>query len=108
MVTLLVSVPIDSIVTLTSSPAVSGPTPSGVPVSSTSPGSRVITDDTYSISDGTSHSSSLVRAGVAEDDLRRPLLRHLPAEPADDHRELALVIHPVGQLDRVRDPVAVA
>ena len=34
---------------------------SGVPVSSTSPGSRVITDDTYSTSDGTSYSSSDVR-----------------------------------------------
>jgi len=62
MTTRLVRVPIDSIVTLTSSPSVSGPTPSGVPVSSTSPGSSVMTDDTYSISDGTSHSSSDVRA----------------------------------------------
>ena len=55
--TRLVRVPIDSMVTLTSSPSVSGPTPSGVPVSSTSPGSSVITEETYSISDGTSHSS---------------------------------------------------
>jgi hypothetical protein len=52
----------DSMVTDTSSPSVSGPTPSGVPVSSTSPGSSVITELTYSTSDGTSHNSSDVRA----------------------------------------------
>ena len=65
MTTLLVSVPMDSIVTDTSSPSVSGPTPSGVPVSITSPGSSVITELTYSISDGTSHSSSDVGHAAA-------------------------------------------
>jgi oligopeptide transport system ATP-binding protein len=62
MATLLASVPIVSIVTDTSSPSVSDPTPSGVPVSSTSPGSSVITELMYSTSDGTSYSSSDVRA----------------------------------------------
>ena len=41
--TRLVSEPIDSIVTETSSPIYMGPTRSGVPVRMTSPGSRVIT-----------------------------------------------------------------
>jgi len=49
----------------------------------------------------------IVRAGVAEDHIDRPLLRHVPAEPADDHGELAFVVHPVSELDRVGDPVAV-
>jgi hypothetical protein len=43
MTTRLVSVPMLSIVTDTSSPSLSGPTPAGVPVSRTSPGSSVIT-----------------------------------------------------------------
>jgi hypothetical protein len=41
--TRLVSVPMPSIDTETLSPATSGPMPAGVPVSSTSPGKRVIT-----------------------------------------------------------------
>src|SRR5260370_3305805 len=60
--TRLVSVPMLSMVTETSSPSVSGPTPAGVPVSRTSPGSSVITWLTYAISPGTSHSISDVRA----------------------------------------------
>ena len=43
LVTGLVSVPMFSMVTDTSSPSSSGPTPAGVPVSRTSPGSSVIT-----------------------------------------------------------------
>src|SRR5271165_3874674 len=45
--TRLVSVPMPSMVTDTPSPATTGPMPSGVPVSSTSPGSIVITAVTY-------------------------------------------------------------
>src|ERR1700677_1099729 len=58
--TRLVSVPILSIVTETWSPAVSGPTPAGVPVSRTSPGSSVITWLTYATRPGTLQSSSEV------------------------------------------------
>jgi probable blue pigment (indigoidine) exporter len=47
------SVPMPATVTDTVCPGCIGPTPAGVPVSRTSPGSRVITDDTNSISSDT-------------------------------------------------------
>ena len=46
--------PIPSISTSTRLPGVIGPTPAGVPVSRTSPGSSVIADDTNATSAGTS------------------------------------------------------
>src|SRR5512132_1598789 len=46
----LASVPTPSTSTSTTSPAASGPTPSGVPVRSTSPGNSVMNDVMYSIS----------------------------------------------------------
>ena len=45
----------------------------------------------------------VVGAGVAEDDLVGPLRGHLPAEPADDDGQLALVVDPLGQRRRVGD-----
>src|SRR5262245_2741832 len=54
------SVPTPSTSTSTVSPAFSGPTPSGVPVRSTSPGSSVMNVVTYSISEATLNTMSLV------------------------------------------------
>src|SRR5580704_10777140 len=50
----------------------------------------------------------VVGAGVAEDDLARLGRGNLTAKPPDDHRQLALVVHPLGQLDRVGDLVPVS
>jgi hypothetical protein len=54
------SVPIPSTVTATSSPACSGPTPAGVPVRTTSPGSSVIVWLTHETQAATSRSMSAV------------------------------------------------
>src|SRR5487761_210029 len=48
----------------------------------------------------------VVGARVAEDDVLGPFHRHLAAEPADDDRQLAFVVDPLGELDRVGDRVA--
>src|SRR5690606_12486824 len=57
-----VSVPMPSMVTETCCPASMGPTPSGVPVRITSPGSSVITDDTKATRSATLCTISEVRA----------------------------------------------
>ena len=58
----LTSVPRPATVTVTSSPAASGPTPAGVPVRITSPGSSVITADTAATRAGTEWMSVAVEA----------------------------------------------
>jgi len=45
----------------------------------------------------------VVRARVAEDHVLGALPWHVTAEPADDHGELSLEVHSVGELDRVGD-----
>jgi hypothetical protein len=47
----------------------------------------------------------VVAAGVAQHHLRHPGGRHLPAHPADHHRQLRLVLHVEGHADRVLDGV---
>jgi hypothetical protein len=99
MTTLLVRVPMLSIVTVTSSPAVSGPALSAVvPASSTSPGSSVITWLTYEISPGTSQGSCEVRTL----ELTTPLTEVLTSRSAGD---VPVSIHgPSGQ--NVSNPLA--